>query len=70
MKYPEKDLKECREAFYENLIDKIKSKIFTQWKTIRKAFMSMDVSHSGVISQDDFKFYLTHWGVSASKEKF
>jgi len=29
MKYPEKDLKECREAFYENLIDKIKSKIFT-----------------------------------------
>ena len=30
----------------------------------------MDISHNGAINEDDFKFYLTHWGISTSKEKF
>ena len=30
----------------------------------------MDVSHTGALSPDDLKFYLKHWGIQASKEKF
>ena len=37
---------------------------------MHKAFMKMDVSHTGAITPVDFKFYLTHWGISPSKEKF
>ena len=70
MKFPEKDLKECREAYNNNLIENIQSKICFQWKDMRKAFMAMDVSHSGYISIGDFNHYLTHWGVSASAQKF
>ena len=33
---------------------------------MRKAFMAMDTNHSGAIGHDEFKFYLSHWGVSAS----
>ena len=50
-----------------NLIDKIVGKIYLQWKTMRKSFMSMDVSKNGFISLQDLKFYLTHWGVVADE---
>ena len=49
-----------------NLISKIIDKIWLQWKTIRKAFMALDVSHTGMLSPDDLKSYLTHWGVTPS----
>ena len=69
MKYPEKDLDECKQAYNENLIEKIVSKIYYQWRTMRRAFMDMDVSKNGAITPPDLRFYLTHWGVSASPEK-
>ena len=37
---------------------------------MRKAFMELDASKSGSIHPDDFKFYLTHWGIKTSDEKF
>jgi len=70
MKFPEKDLIACKQAYNENLIEKIISKIFQQWKTMRKAFMEMDVGKHGCIIPEDLKFYLTHWGVAANQEKF
>ena len=42
MKYPEKDLDQCKQGFNENLVQKIISKIYYQWKTMRKAFIGMD----------------------------
>ena len=70
MKYPERDLDKCREGYNEDLIQKIISKIYYQWKTMRKAFTGMDVSRNGAIVMEDLRFYLTHWGVSTSEEKF
>ena len=37
---------------------------------MRKAFMEMDVSRRGTISPADIKYYLTHWGISTSDERF
>ena len=71
MKYPEKDLELCRDGYYsDNLVGKITAKIYEQWKTMRTAFMAMDVSKSGAITRDDLKFYLGHWGVKTNEEKF
>lgn len=71
MKYPEKDLQLCREGYAsENLIGKIVSKIYEQWKTMRDAFKALDVSKSGAITDEDLKFFLTHWGVKTSDERF
>lgn len=52
-----------------NLIDKIVAKIYYQWKTMRKSFMSMDVSKNGYISLKDLNYYLTHWGVVADEKQ-
>ena len=37
---------------------------------MRKAFIDMDVGKSGCIRREDLRFFLTHWGVAASNEKF
>ena len=37
-------------------------KIKFQWKTLRKAFMDMNIEKTGSIVPKEFKFYLTHWG--------
>ena len=49
MKYPEKDLDQCKMGYNEGLIQKIISKIYYQWKTMRKAFKNMDASKNGSI---------------------
>jgi Ca2+-binding EF-hand superfamily protein len=37
---------------------------------MRDAFMALDHSKSGAVTQDDFKVFLTHWGVKTTEEKF
>ena len=70
MKFPEKDMNLCKQAYNENLIEKVVMKIYEQWKTMRKAFINLDVGKHGAIMPSDLKFYLTHWGVAASEAKF
>ena len=68
--YPEKTLDQCKQAYNENLIEKVVSKIYYQWKTMRAAFMALDVGKHGAIVPKDLQFYLLHWGVAATEEKF
>lgn len=49
---------------------KILEKIKFQWKTLRKAFMDLNVEKTGVISKKEFKFYLEFWGMDISEEAF
>ena len=37
---------------------------------MRKAFVQLDISKNGFIDKNDLKYYLTHWGVAATEEKF
>ena len=45
-------------------------KIYEQWKTMRKAFMSLNWMNNGSISKEELKFYLNHWGIAVSDEEF
>lgn len=45
---------------------KIIEKIKTQWKTMRKAFMDLNMEKSGKISKKEFKFFLNFWGMEIS----
>ena len=44
--------------------------MYQQWRTMRKAFMSLDIGKNGTILPADLRFFLTHWGVAASQENF
>lgn len=49
----------------------IVDKMRIQWKTISKAFKDMNKDiHSDGISEDELRFYLNHWGLQMSDEKF
>ena len=50
--------------------NKILEKIKFQWKTIRKAFQDMNVSKTGKISAEEFKYFLQFWGMSITQEQF
>ena len=60
----------CKQAFNERLVEQIVNKIYYQWKTMRKAFMALDRSREGAIVPADLHFYLKHWGVAATEDKF
>ena len=49
---------------------KILEKIKFQWKTLRKAFMDLNIEKTGKISQREFKFYLNFWGIDISQSDF
>jgi hypothetical protein len=34
-----------------------------QWKTLRKAFMDLNIERTGRISKREFKFFLNFWGL-------
>jgi len=38
-------------------------KIKFQWKTLRKAFMDLNVKKSGSIEPKELWFYFQHWGL-------
>jgi len=46
---------------------KILEKIKFQWKTLRKAFMDLNVEKTGKISKKEFRFYLNFWGMDISQ---
>jgi Ca2+-binding EF-hand superfamily protein len=48
---------------------KIMDKIKTQWKTMRKAFMDLNIEKTGKISIEEFKFYLNFWGMDISEKE-
>lgn len=49
---------------------KILEKIKFQWKTLRKAFMDLNIETTGAISRREFKFYLEFWGMEISEKEF
>lgn len=53
-----------------DLEHKILEKIQFQWKTIRKAFQDMNVSKTGKITQEEFRYYLQFWGMTITEEQF
>ena len=55
----------------EELKNLIIDKMRVQWKTISKAFKDMNKDiHSDGISDNELRFYLDHWGLKMSDEKF
>ena len=49
---------------------KILEKIKFQCKTLRKAFIDLNVEKTGKISKKEFRFYLNFWGMNISQEVF
>jgi Ca2+-binding EF-hand superfamily protein len=43
-------------------------KIKFQWKTLRKAFMDLNVKKSGSIEPKELWFYFEHWGLGGITE--
>lgn len=41
-----------------------------QWKTLRKAFMDLNIEKTGKISRREFKFYLNFWGLEITEDEF
>ena len=54
----------------DEIEEKILEKIKFQWKTLRKAFMDLNIEKTGKISKREFKFYLNFWGITISEEQF
>ncbi len=50
----------------KTVLDKIKF----QWKTLRKAFMDLNMEKSGQILPEELKFYFQHWGLNLNDEQF
>lgn len=46
---------------------KIIEKIQFQWKTLRKAFMDLNIEKTGKISRKELKFYLEFWGMDITE---
>lgn len=41
-----------------------------QWKTLRKAFMDLNIEKTGKISKREFRFFLNFWGMDISEDEF
>jgi len=41
----------------------------TQWKTMRKAFMDLNIEKTGKISKQEFKYFLQFWGMDISEKE-
>lgn len=48
------------------IIDKIR----IQWKTLRKAFMDLNIEKTGKISTRELKYYLNFWGLHVTDKEF
>lgn len=53
-----------------DLVKKVLTKIQFQWKTLRKAFMDLNVSKTGMIQPKELRFILNHWGMQVTDEDF
>lgn len=54
----------------DTLLRKVLNKIRFQWKTLRKAFMDLNVEKTGSIKPRELRFYLEHWGMIFTSESF
>jgi len=62
------DKKEAAQCLLKGDIEaKILEKIMFQWKTLRKAFMDLNIEKTGKISKKEFKFFLNFWGMEISE---
>ena len=50
--------------------NRIIDKIRIQWKTLRKAFMDLNIEKTGKISTRELKYYLNFWGIMISEREF
>jgi len=54
----------------QNLEKTVLDKIQFQWKTLRKAFMDLNMEKSGSIMPEELRFYFKHWGLTLTDEQF
>jgi Ca2+-binding EF-hand superfamily protein len=52
----------------QNLEKTVLDKIQFQWKTLRKAFMDLNMEKSGSIMPEELRFYFQHWGLNLTDE--
>jgi len=68
------DRKNAAQCLLRKPVSEIEYKIFEkikfQWKTLRKAFLDMNIEKTGEISKNEFKFYLHFWGMDISDSDF
>lgn len=54
----------------EQLRSMVLTKIRTQWKTVRKAFMDLNTDKNIGICTEELKYQLKFWGMNFSDEQF
>ena len=54
----------------QQLEKRILEKMQFQWKTLRKAFMDLNLEKTGKISKRELKFFLNFWGMDISEAEF
>ncbi len=54
----------------QNLEKTVLDKIQFQWKTLRKAFMDLNMEKTGSIAPEELRFYFKHWGLNLTDEQF
>lgn len=54
----------------DELRDRILRKMAGQWKTLRSCFMDINRAKNGLISEDEFRFYMDHWKFVTTPETF
>lgn len=59
-----------KQLINSNLEKTVLDKIQFQWKTLRKAFMDLNMEKSGAIAPDELRFYFKHWGLTLTDEQF
>lgn len=68
------DYKQAKDAIIydgdQTLEEKILEKMKFQWKTLRKAFMDLNIEKTGKISKREFKYFLNFWGMNISDDEF
>lgn len=68
------DIKKAQKSLISGDIKQIENKIIEkiqfQWKTLRKAFMDLNIEKTGKISKRELKFYLNFWGIEITEFEF
>jgi Ca2+-binding EF-hand superfamily protein len=55
---------------FQHIEYQILEKMKFQWKTLRKAFMDLNIEKTGKISKREFRFFLNFWGMDISEDEF
>ena len=52
----------------DNIEEKILEKFQFQWKTLRKAFMDLNIDKQGAIMPEELRYYLKFWGLELTDQ--